>query len=266
MPTYLRASLALVLMSCSNPDPAPPPPAFERASADETAHGERLARVLGCLGCHGADLAGRDWSDKLGTLWTANLTRSASTLGARDFARTVVEGQRPGGRELWDMPSYLFTQLQPDEVAAVTRFVSSRPVTGSVHPDPSHGPELKTKMAQGLYKSSAAEVREKGSLLAPPAAGHDLARHITRATCAECHGIDLRGKTSPIDGRTTPDIRPLAASYSAADFETLLTTGKAAGGRELTLMSEVARGRYKHLTQRERAAIHAYLSVLAEQP
>lgn len=222
--------------------------------------------MLGCVGCHGKDLAGQDWSDDLGTLWTANLTRSVRALGADKFSKAMVSGQRPGGRELWDMPSYLFTQLREDEVAAVTAYAGSLPATGAVHPDPANGPLLKAKIAEGVYKSSAAHVREDGAKQAPAASGHDLARHITRATCAECHGIDLRGKTNPIDGKTTPDIRPLAASYSAKDFEVFLATGKAAGGRELPLMSEVARNRYSHLTKAERAALHAYLKVLAGQP
>lgn len=266
----MRATLCVILTvalaACSAPRRPERETGFERISADTIAQGERLARVLGCTGCHGDDLAGRDWSDDLGTLWTANLTRSIRTLGPEGFSQAVITGRRPGSRDLWDMPSHLFTQLNADELAAVAAYVGSRPMTGVVHPDPANGPFLQAKLAKGIYKSSAAYVAQDGRKTAPEAAGHDLARHITRATCAECHGIDLRGKTNPIDGKATPDIRPLAASYSEADFERFLTTGKAAGGRELPLMSDVARSRYSHLTKAERAAIHAYLKVLAQQP
>lgn len=257
--------ILLLLGSCSAPPDNQASTAFERVSARPEAHGERLARVLGCIGCHGDDLTGQNWSDDLGVLWTSNLTRSGQKWTAEEFKEALVTGHQPGGRDLWDMPSYLFTQLTEEELNAITAYVRSRPAKGPIHPDPSMGPVLQAKQKEGVYRSSAAEVRATGASTAPVAPGHELARHITRATCAECHGIDLRGKTSPIDGKSTPDIRPLAASYSPEDFETFMTTGKAAGGRELPLMSKVARNRFSHLTKAERAAIHAYLKALAQQ-
>mgnify|MGYP000156122405 CR=1 FL=1 len=57
----------------------------------------------------------------------------------------------------------------------------------------------------------------------------------------------------------------MAAAYSPAEFERLLTTGIAPGGRELGLMKEVALGRYRHLTPAERSGIHAYLMALNER-
>ncbi|WP_296679712.1 c-type cytochrome [Novosphingobium sp.] len=260
-----RVLLALLVCSsaCSQTSQRDQAIGFERTPGGILAHGERLSRVLGCSGCHGKDLAGNDWSDDMGVLWTANLTLTARKWTAAQFQQTLVTGKEPGGRELWDMPSYLFTQLTQDELDAVTAYVRSRPATGVVHPRPQMGPFLQAKQKEGVYRSSAAEVGATGKTQAPHVAGLELARHIARATCAECHGIDLRGRTNPIDGRSTPDIRPLAASYSPEDFERLLTTGVAAGGREVGLMSEVARGRYKHLTTAERSAIHAYLRALA---
>lgn len=264
----MRSVVLIVLLAsaCTQAAKVDKPATFERLSADPVVHGERLAKVLGCTGCHGKDLGGRDWSDDLGTLWTANLTRSAQKWSAQEFKQALISGQEPRGRDLWDMPSFLFTQLSAEELDAITAYVRSMPTTGAVHPLPTFGEVLRAKQREGVYKSSAAEVRAKGATMAPAAPGHDLARHITRATCAECHGIDLRGKTNPIDGKSTPDVRPLAASYSLEDFETFLTTGKAAGGRELPLMSDVARNRFANLTRTERAAIHAYLQALAEQP
>ncbi|MFC0590366.1 c-type cytochrome [Novosphingobium aquiterrae] len=262
----IMLAVALFVGGCSAQAPGESHAAFERLSSEPVAHGERLARVLGCTGCHGDDLGGRNWSDDLGVLWTANLTQSARKWDNKQFAQALVSGKQPDGRELWDMPSYLFTQLTPAELDAVTSYVRSKPAIGQVHPSPSMGPLLQAKRKEGVYRSSAEEVQATGKTEAPAALGHDLARHITRATCAECHGIDLRGRTNPIDGKSTPDIRALAANYSAADFERFLTTGSAAGGRELPLMSEVARGRYKYLTKAERTAIHAYLKGLAVVP
>ena len=54
----------------------------------------------------------------------------------------------------------------------------------------------------------------------------------------------------------------MVAAYSGGEFERLLTLGKANGDREVGLMSEVARGRFKHLTAQERAALFDYLKAL----
>ena len=54
----------------------------------------------------------------------------------------------------------------------------------------------------------------------------------------------------------------MVAAYEASDFQRLLRTGKAAGNREVSLMSEVARGRYRHLTDAEVEAIYRYLQAV----
>jgi hypothetical protein len=64
--------------------------------------------------------------------------------------------------------------------------------------------------------------------------------------------VDLRG------GQKAPDLR-IAAAYSAEDFTRLLRTGQALGGRELSLMSRVARSRFRHLTDGEIHDLRSYL-------
>ena len=252
------ASATLLLAAC-----AKPPIGFDRLAEDDIAHGDRLARVLGCAGCHGKDLTGEDWSDELGVLWTANLTQSAARYDAAQLKSMIVSGREPGGRELWDMPSYLFTKLNPAELDALVAFIRSRPLKGEIHPQPSHGPELLRKLKEGVYRSSAERVRLEGKDDGPDAGSdHSLGRYIARATCAECHGIDLQGGPEPLSGKVRPDIRTMIVAYSRDEFERLLTQGKATGDREAGLMSEVARGRFKHLTAHERTALFDYLKAL----
>ena len=110
---------------------------FERASADPVRHGERLSLVLGCSGCHGADLKGEDWSEPgFGRLWTANLTRAAERYTEDQLEAVVRSGSKPDRTELWGMPSHLFTQLSDDDLAAVIAFLRSKPPAGDVHPPP----------------------------------------------------------------------------------------------------------------------------------
>lgn len=265
-------ALAALLAACGDTRSAPDdpaaapaaPPRLEQVSADPVKHGERLSKVLGCTGCHNDRLTGNDWSEPgYGTLWSANLTRSGQQWSAAELTRMIVAGERPD-RALMEMPSHLFARLHPDDVAALVAYLGALEPVGPVHPDATIGPLLQKEIASGAYRNAAQQAAErKGE--APPDLGADHAkgRQIVSVTCAECHGTDLRGKPAPgPDGVARPDLR-MVASYSAADFATLLRSGTAAGGREVGLMSSAARRRYAHLTDAEVAAVRAYLVELA---
>ena len=261
LPALLAALIALA--GCGGAaEEAPPPVApvqFERASADLVQHGQRLARVLGCQGCHGTDLTGEDWSEPgFGRLWTANLTRAVPRYDDRQLAALIRGGRRPD-RLLWEMPSHLFTKLAADDMTALLAFLRSRPPAGTERPAPLFEEAARREMAAGTFKSSAAQAGEQGERW-PPDAGpeHALGRYIVRATCAECHGMDLRGGRPNPQAVPRPDLA-VAAAYEPAAFRRLMRAGIAAGEREVGMMSEVARGRYAHFTDAEIDAVHRYL-------
>jgi len=77
-------------------------------------------------------------------------------------------------------------------------------------------------------------------------------KYLATTMCTECHGSDLRG------GKTIPDLA-IAGAYTESDFLRLMRTGVPIGGRELTLMKEVAIGRFSHLSDPEVAALHVFL-------
>ena len=240
------------------------PHRFDVASSDPNEHGERLYAVLGCIGCHKPDLAGEDWSDpELGVLWTANLTQSAADFSEHELTMMIVEGKRPD-RALMDMPSYLFSELHPEDLAALVGYLKSMPSKGVQHPDPTIGPKLAEIIANGEFKDSAQLVAEMKDQ-APPDFGPEyaFARFILRATCAECHGMDLEGSTEQLtDAPPRPSLR-IVAAYSAQDFSTLMRTGKPIGDRELTLMGSVSRWRYSRFSDAEIKAVYDYLVVLS---
>lgn len=267
----LALGYAAVLTGCGNQDQLQgstieTPIQFQRASVDAVAHGERLSRVLGCSGCHGANLQGEDWSEPgFGTLWTANLTRVAPKYSDVQLAEIITSGVRPDGSELWEMPSHLFTQLAGEDMAALIAYNRTVPPAGPNHPAPKFEDAARKEISAGIFKSSASQVRDEGNRLPPDVgAQHQLARYIVRATCAECHGMNLEGGQPHPSATPRPDLR-IVAGYEKAQFERLMKAGIAAGDREVSLMSEVARGRYKHLTETEIAAIYAYLQAVGAQ-
>lgn len=262
----LALSALALLAACGAPaEKREPPVAFAKLSPDPVKHGERLSIILGCSGCHGKELTGEDWSEAgYGRLWTANLTVAAAAYSDSELKSVIAEGKRPDGTPLWDMPSRLFTQIADADMDALVAYICSRPKQGEAHPPPAFGPILKAEMAKGEYYSSAVGVEREGKTW-PPDAGpeHRPARYMVRATCAECHEMDLRGGEQGPVKAARPDIR-IAGSYELKDFVRLLRTGVPAGERKLGLMAEVAQGRYSHFTDAEIAAIHAYLKAVAE--
>lgn len=270
MRTLWLCATALILAACSNPQ-SPPPPApsiqFDRASADLIEHGRRVATVLGCNGCHAANLQGEDWSDpEYGTLWTSNLTQALPGYTDAQLEATIRGGRRPDGSELWEMPSHIFAQLSADDMAAIIAFLRSNPPAGSVHPRPSFKAPALAEIEAGTFKSSVTAVAQADAAQ-PPDLGQDVAlgRYLARITCAECHNLDLRGGTPYPGAEPRPDLRMVTA-YDAAQFDHLMKTGTAIGDRELGLMGEVARGRFTHFTDHERQAVHRYLQRLGSQP
>ena len=265
----------LLLTSCGEPAPKAeaPPLQFDRASAAAGGgqaglrHGERLASVLGCRGCHGKDLTGHIWGDdpKEAVLWTSNLTRELPAYDDAALERALRAGVRHDGTPLWGMPSELFSHLSGADMAALIAWLRTVPPKGEAHPRIRIGPAGRKMIEKGEIKPTPVWVRESRRLApARLGGGHDWARYMIRATCAECHGMELKGG-DPGEKGGTPDLI-VASAYSRDEFRHLLRTGEPTGGRKLGLMAEVAKGRFVHLTDREVDAIYDYLKARAEAP
>ncbi len=268
---------AMLLTACgggdANATAEAPPLQFEMAAGAgaeaQLAHGERMARVLGCIGCHGEELTGGPWIEEpaFAIQFASNLTRALPGYSDVQIEQALREGTRPDGSNLWEMPSSLFTQLGDADMGALIAWLRTLPPAGEAYPRIVLGPEAREEIAAGAFKPAAQHVREERDREPPGLDGsHDWARYMVRATCAECHGMNLEGGPAP---EPSAPVRPdlvIAGAYSRDEFRQLLRTGAATGGRQLSLMAEVARGRYAHLTDREIDAIHAYLAARAAQP
>lgn len=263
-------SLALAACSAASQDPPPaPPPAlrFETVAApggpaaSQRATGERLSRILGCKGCHGADLRGRPWQEdpELAVSFSSNLTRALPAYSDAQLERAITGGVRADGTPLWEMPSEIFTRLDPADLAALISYLRTLTPGGIDHPRILFGPRGRREIASGALRPAPDLVRMRRDLAPPRLDGrHELARYVTRATCGECHGMELRGEHWDPPEPSPPDLT-IVGAYSRAQFMRLMRSGEAPGGRRLRLMDEVARGRFAHFTDRELNAIYDYL-------
>lgn len=224
------------------------------------AEGGRLALIHGCRGCHAPDLSGHVWEDDflIGEINAPSLTLAAQKYTDDELARIIRRGVRPDGRTVWGMPSEMFAPLSDADVGRIIAYLRSVTPVGGLPQRIKPGPLARLGIVTGEYLPATTWVAQADSITAAgyyPAAGEPnaLGAYLARTACPECHNLALQGY--PGD---TPDLS-IAAGYSPAQFAHFFATGEALGGRELGLMSQVARSRFSNFTDEEEAALYAYL-------
>jgi len=221
------------------------------------ARGSRLASVYGCADCHARTLQGAFIADF--GVSSRNLTRLAASFSDADFERAVRKGLRPDGASVAEfMPSDGFQYMADGDVADIVAYIRSLKPGGRDIPFPTY--DFKSRL--GLLRGDShmdqfwfAQQRPALDLGARYARGRQLAM----TACGECHMTALSGAPDFLPPPRAPDLS-LVASYERADFVGLMRTGKAAGNRELPLMSATARTRFSHFSDAEVNAIYDYLA------
>lgn len=253
----------------------PPPPFTAPIPTDEAAlaHGARLAVTRGCTGCHGEALHGDVFQDDAltGRAVAANLTTLVRDYGPAVFERAVRHGIGHDGKALYSMPAYNFVRLSDADIAALYAHIRRLPVAEPPLPAAWLGlPRLMIALGDDFaIPAVIPKVPPLGWQTHADAAVR-RGEYLAMTSCIECHGLSLRaddpflpaGETPP--PQSPPDLA-LVASYDKADFIRLMRTGKAAGNRELRLMSGVARGRYAHWTDQEVEDLYAFLSAMGQK-
>lgn len=226
--------------------------------------GARLAALRGCTGCHAADLGGGVFFDapRIARLTAPNLTTLVREYSTAEFVRAVRHGVNREGRGLAGMPSAMFTHLTDADLGAIIAWIRSLPVVDRALPPREIRIMGRIGLVTGLYALDSGEIdhtapRQTVDTLDVLAFG----RYLAMTSCTECHGQDLRGNAENL----TPGLA-VVAGYSLEAFRHLMQTGEALGGRELELMSDVARSRFSQFTDAELVAVHTYLRALAAPP
>lgn len=229
--------------------------------------GRHLARTRGCFGCHGQKLQGKDFDEQWD--WPAravapNLASYAQVNAPQAIEAAVRQGVGRDGKALVSMPSFNFARLTDEDMAALIAFLQSAPVVEQELPTPRLGWSVRWDFARGAEKHMGYWVELVPELRVDPVAEPQRSRgeYLAMTMCNECHGLDVRGDT--LYGQT-PDLSMVAA-YSREDFETLIKTGIASGGRQLGLMSLVAPDRFPELSDREIDDLYVFLSSLPNEP
>jgi cytochrome c553 len=217
------------------------------------AEGRRLATIRGCYeGCHGMGISGGVFIDEpiLARLVAPDLTAAARRYSNAELERIIRWGVRPNGRSVVGMPSEMYHGLSDADLGRVLARIRRTPPLGRLG------------LVLGKYHPAAVLALRitAAAPLEAPAAEDSLAlgRYLAQTSCTECHGLDLRG------GDGTPALA-IAAAYGPEEFRHFFRTGQAKGGRELALMSKVARSRFSYFMDGEVRALHAYLRTLPRQ-
>jgi cytochrome c553 len=230
--------------------------------AASVADGMRLAKIHGCAGCHGEQLAGQEFINHplIARVASPDLTIAAREYSNADLVRIIRRGVRPDGRSVVVMPSGMFSPLRDDHLGKIIAYIRSVPPSEGEPRDVRLRLGARVMFALGKFKPAAVEVHEAeaaAALFPRPGETNGQGAYLARTVCTECHGAKLEGHESG-----APDLR-IAAGYTLEQFTELMRTGNALGGRELKLMSSVARNRFSHLTDDEIRALHSYLTARA---
>lgn len=226
------------------------------------ARGRRVAIINGCHDCHGAALEGTLFHDEMPIVraYGPNLSRALLVQSDAAIDRAIRHGVAADGRRLWIMPSSAYSHLTDREAADLVAYLRTFRPIGTTQPRLQVGPLGRVAVIMGQFRSEPAILKaEDTTSLEEVRPEHARGRELARA-CIECHGPTLAGR----EMLKSPNLT-MVASYDAQDFETLLRTGIAAGGRKLGLMTQVSPKRFNVLTSDEIAALHGYLKARAQR-
>jgi mono/diheme cytochrome c family protein len=159
------------------------------------------------------------------------------------------------------MPSATFSHLTDREAADLIAYLRSVKPAGPPQPRLQVRVLGRVGVLLGKFKSEAAVIKAHENPALPDLGPQYAEGRLLARACVECHGPALKGGDTILK---TPDLM-VAAAYDLEDFDHFMRTGKAAGNRELPLMSGVARYRFSGFTPAEVAALHGYLKARASR-
>jgi len=234
-----------------------------QTDATKIAHGKRLADLLDCTGCHGADFQGTNLNaedPKKNAMYAPNITLLLGQYDDAALDRLIREGVPRDGREFWFMPVESYQFLSDADLAALTAFLRTVQPAGRQRPPFRKDRDTEREVAEGLLGNAQQQIAKyRGQPPVDLGPQHAWGRYLAQTTCTQCHNNALQGWKD-----FTPDLH-IAGTYTPAELETLLTTGKGKAKPDLGMMSDMGRRVFSRFTPRERAAVIAYVKARADR-
>lgn len=240
---------------------------------DMLAHGERLATISSCNGCHGSDFGGEVFIDgaPIGYLPAPNLTSGAGGIGATytadDWARAIRHGVGADGRSLLIMASDHYSAYGDDDLAALIAYLQTLPpVDNELGQRQIAFPGTIIFGVLGYADAASVVAIDHEAVGGADPVAADTAEYgqylVNIASCGSCHGEDLGGNTDPNAGPLGPNITLGGdlQSWSQSDFVTAMRTGMTPGGNRLS--PEMPWRAYAAMTDTELAALWTYINSL----
>ena len=221
------------------------------------AEGERVFHTVGCWGCHHDAGNVLFEAPQVGRLIAPNIARRAADYSDDALVRLIRKGVKHDGTTAIVMPTSELGRLADQDVAAIVSYVRSlAPRPDEVSVSTQWGPLGYIALATGKVDLSAAVAPD----VAPPVTRpmDNEGEYLVGGICRGCHQLD-----TPYDngfGMKTPPLRAMAKAYSLDEFRTLMKTGEGSGGRDLGVMTNIARTGFSYFSDSEVEAIHRYLT------
>ena len=232
--------------------------ALRTQTAPDLAAGLRMAKIVGCwAGCHGdRGEGGRELIKGLVRNTAPTLSSVLPLYDDQELVRLIRYGVKQDGRSAFGMIAHVFWPLGDQDLANIIAHLRRQPDLPPVPRELNLSLNGRFALVTGRLKVSAELVDRSrprwGEL--PRGTPFERGRYYASITCAECHGVDFRGYA--LEGG--PSLAILAL-YSEEQFRHLLRTGEPIGGRDLGIMSEVAREAFSLFTDAEIADLYDFL-------
>lgn len=251
----------------SDPLPARAAPAVAATAkaAGDAVEGQRVARRVGCTGCHGENGAGEELWSTPGKyiVRSANLTEKRALYDDAGLHALLGQGRTHDGHAPFGMPIFMLQRMSVRERTDVIAWLRALPAVSNPALKASWlSDETRRQIADGSFPED--DYLADPGVASPPDRPREplaLGQYLAMSSCTECHGRDLRG-WSPDD--PAPSL-VVAKAYTPGAFKRLMREGITAAGvpSKTGFMTAVAKQRFAGLHDEEIAALKAWLDARA---
>lgn len=216
-------------------------------NTESLAHGEHVANVRLCTGCHGPNLGGDSFIEnpRLGYYYASNLTAGEGGVlndyNDAQLVRAIRHGIGYDNKPLLLMPAHEFYVLSDADVGALIAYIHSQPPVDNVLPESRVGPVSRALLLTGQFPLIPAELIDHNAprpVSPEPGATVEYGEYLA-IICQSCHQTDFAGGRVPGASLEVPAAANLTpagelASWTEADFITTLRTGVNPRGHKLS--------------------------------